>query len=168
MGKGEAHPSTDLCIKAPSLVKRRIVDAVIAGQFLRIKRGLMLLHYPDNLLFSETGSLHRLSSQLENRLAFGTGHFRDQVIRDNEYQQTRSAEAESRLFQTRSRPIIGEFPSASRPWLPPRKRIFSLGSTKINAPIALPNRGKTSNTVPAVLLRYTHPACAPDRYIRDP
>ena len=36
----------------------------------------MLFQYPNDLFFTETASLHRLSSQMENRLTSNAGHFR--------------------------------------------------------------------------------------------
>jgi|TARA_R110002074_G_scaffold231053_2_gene402615 hypothetical protein len=40
-------------------IKRRITDAMLAAKLLRAKPSLMLLQYPDYLLFVETASLHR-------------------------------------------------------------------------------------------------------------
>jgi hypothetical protein len=49
---------------------------MLSAQLLRAKTGLMLLQNANDLFFTETASLHRLSPQLENRLTKISGHFR--------------------------------------------------------------------------------------------
>ena len=51
----------------------RIADPVLAAQLFSAKHGLVLLQNANDLFFTETASLNRLSPQLENSLTSNRG-----------------------------------------------------------------------------------------------
>ena len=57
-------------------VERRVIDPMLAAQLLRTKPSLGLLQNANDLFFAETAYFHRLSRQVENRLASNRGLLR--------------------------------------------------------------------------------------------
>jgi hypothetical protein len=52
------------------VVERRLADPVLAAQIGRLRSSLVLLQHPDDLLFAEPRSLHRLALSQRARLNF--------------------------------------------------------------------------------------------------